>query len=54
LRAWVSDDDGRSFRLRELARSADDNDHPRLVRRGGEAFAVWRTAKEVRVERVLP
>ena len=54
LRAWVSDDDGRSLRLRELARSADDNDHPRLVRRGGEAFAVWRTAKEVRVERVLP
>ena len=54
LRAWVSDDDGRSFRLRELARSADDNDHPRLVRRGSEIFAVWRTAKEVRVERVLP
>ena len=54
LRAWVSEDDGRSFRLRELARSADDNDHPRLVRRGDEAFAVWRTAKEVRVERVLP
>ncbi len=54
LRAWVSDDDGRSFRLRELARSADDNDHPRLVRRDGELFAVWRTVKEVRVERVLP
>ena len=54
LRAWVSDDDGRSFRLRELARSADDNDHPRLVRRGGEVFAVWRNVKEVRVERVLP
>ena len=54
LRAWVSDDDGGSFRLRELARSADDNDHPRLVRRDGEIFAVWRTVKEVRVERVLP
>jgi hypothetical protein len=54
LRAWVSDDDGVSFRLRELARSADDNDHPRLVRRDGEIFAVWRTVKEVRVELVLP
>jgi hypothetical protein len=54
LRAWVSDDDGRSFRLRDLARSADDNDHPRLVRRGDDIFAVWRTLKEVRVERVLP
>lgn len=54
LRAWVSDDDGRSFHQRELARSADDNDHPRLVRRDGEIFAVWRTVKEVRVERVLP
>jgi hypothetical protein len=54
LRAWVSGDDGRSFQLRELARSVDDNDHPRLVRRDQEVFAVWRTSREVRVERVLP
>lgn len=54
LRAWVSGDDGRSFQLRELARSVEDNDHPRLVRRDQEVFAVWRTSREVRVERVLP
>ena len=54
LRAWVSGDDGHSFQLRELARSADDNDQPRLVRRDQQVFAVWRTLNEVRVARVLP
>ena len=54
LRAWVSGDDGRTFQLRELSRSTDDNDHPRLVRQERNVFVVWRTLKEVRVHRVLP
>jgi hypothetical protein len=54
LRAWVSSDDGRTFQLRELSRSTDDNDHPRLVRQERNVFVVWRTLKEVRVHRVLP
>ena len=49
-RAWVSVDDGRSFATRELGRSADDNDHPLLVKRGEQIFALWRTAQGVRVE----
>jgi hypothetical protein len=52
LRAWVSNDDGEHFSLRELASTALDNDHPRLASGGGGADAtgsarplvvVWRT-----------
>lgn len=53
-RAWVSDDIGRSFMLRELGRTSEDNDHPRLARRGDQVFAVWRTTEGVQVERVIP
>lgn len=53
-RAWVSRDGGRTFALRELGRSTDDNDHPRLARRGSQIFALWRTAQGVQVERMVP
>ncbi len=53
-RAWVSSDDGRTFALKELGRSADDNDHPLLAKRGAQIFALWRTASGVRVERIVP
>jgi hypothetical protein len=53
-RAWVSHDDGRSFVLRELGRSAEDNDHPLLARRGEQIFALWRTTRGVRLERLVP
>lgn len=53
-RAWVSRDDGRSFTLRELGSTADDNDHPLLLRRGEQLFALWRTSQGVRVERIHP
>ena len=52
MKAWVSDDDGRQFRTRVLARSAEDSDHPRLAGRDGEAVVVWRTRKEWHVERL--
>jgi hypothetical protein len=54
LRAWVSGDDGRHFVLKDLARSASDNDHPLLARRGSQIFALWRTTAGVRVERLAP
>ena len=54
LRAWISDDDGRSFALRDLARTAEDNDHPLLLARGEDLFAVWRTTQGVQVERMFP
>lgn len=50
LRAWISKDGGRSFALRELAASPDDNDHPRLVQRGDRIVALWRHAKGIHVE----
>ncbi len=53
-RAWVSVDDGHSFALKELGRSASDNDHPLLAQRGEQIFALWRTAEGVRVERLFP
>lgn len=53
-RAWLSADDGRNFTLRELGRSADDNDHPLLALKGTEIFALWRTLKGVQVEKLVP
>jgi hypothetical protein len=49
LRAWVSDDGGGRFVLRELGRTAAANDHPRLARRDDRLVAVWRTDQEIRV-----
>jgi hypothetical protein len=49
LRAWVSDDGGARFALRELGRSPAPNDHPRLARRDDRVVVVWRTDPEIRV-----
>lgn len=54
LRAWLSGDDGASFTLRELARTAQDNDHPLVLARGGQFFVIWRTADEIRVVPAQP
>ncbi|WP_374674380.1 hypothetical protein [Ideonella sp.] len=43
LRAWVSTDGGRQFRLREIDATPLDNDHPRLLVRGGRFLVFWRT-----------
>lgn len=50
LRAWLSADGGRRFRLRELAASPLDNDHPRLVASGKRIAVVWRTEHEIHFE----
>jgi hypothetical protein len=49
LRAWVSEDGGARFALRELGRSPAPNDHPRLARRNDRVVVVWRTDPEIRV-----
>jgi hypothetical protein len=49
LRAWVSDDGGARFAVRDLGRSEAENDHPRLAGRGDRLVVVWRTQQEVRV-----
>ena len=50
LKAWVSDDDGRHFNLRQLARTAADSDYPRLVRKGAQLFVLWNTTGKRHVE----
>ena len=54
LRAWESSDGGRRFTLRELADTPLSNDHPRLARLGERWVVVWRTAREIRIETLLP
>jgi hypothetical protein len=49
-RAWLSGDNGQTFKLSELGSTPDDNDHPLLLQRGPQIFALWRTTQGVRVE----
>jgi hypothetical protein len=53
LGALVSIDAGKTFEIREIARTTGDNDHPLLVRKGKALYAVWRTTQETLVERLL-
>lgn len=53
-RAWVSNNDGRNFQLRELGASSDDNDHPLLIKKSRQIYALWRTTEGVRVEAIVP
>lgn len=53
-RAWISRNDGREFALRELGKAAGDADHPRLVRRDRQIYALWHTTGGVHVERLVP
>lgn len=46
LRAWVSEDDGAHFSLRELASSGGDSDYPRLLRKGQQIFVIWNTTEQ--------
>lgn len=54
LRAWLSTDDGAHFTLRELAASAEENDHPRLLATPAGIRVLWRTAKEIHALPILP
>lgn len=50
LNAWVSDDDGQHFALRQLARTEADSDYPRLVRKGAQLFVLWNITGKLHVE----
>ena len=54
LRGWLSTDGGQHFALRELARSSDENDQPRLVTAGDAIHVVWRTEKDIHELRLTP
>ncbi len=50
LKAWLSDDDGRHFRLRQVARSSALADNPLLLRKGAQLFVIWNTQGKTYVE----
>jgi hypothetical protein len=54
LKAWLSNDDGAHFKLRELVAVTGLNDQPHLVRTAQQALVVWRTEGEIRVLPLLP
>ncbi len=49
LRAWLSDDGGRHFTMRELAATELENDYPRFAQLGERIAVIWRTEHEVQV-----
>ncbi len=51
ISAWVSQDNGKHFKLSTLFTSPFDNDHPRLISRAGTIAVVWRTEKDFHVHR---
>lgn len=53
-RAWVSEDGGQRFALRELARTTQDSDHPKLFLAGSAIYGHWRSTEGVRIERLTP
>lgn len=50
LKAWLSDDDGRHFRLKQVARSSAPADNPLLLRKGTQLFVIWNTQGKTYVE----
>lgn len=52
LRAWISDDEGRHFSLRELSSSNRENDHPRIAVQGARIAIVWRTEDDIQVHEI--
>lgn len=52
LKAWVSSDGGRTFKLQKLAEATGYNDHPRLVQTGPRMVVVWRQTTEIQVHEI--
>jgi hypothetical protein len=50
LKAWISDDDGRHFKLREIASSKLESDYPQLLNKGGKIYVIWNTTGKRHVE----
>lgn len=50
LKAWISDDEGRHFKLKEIASSQLDSDYPQLLSKGGKIYVIWTTTGKRHVE----
>jgi hypothetical protein len=54
LRAWLSRDAGKTFRLETLSRTLTRSDNPRLAQLGDRMVVVWRTEQEIQVHELRP
>jgi hypothetical protein len=50
MKAWVSEDDGQHFSLKQLARTEGDSDYPRLLRKDDKLFVIWNTSGKRHVQ----
>lgn len=52
LKAWISRDAGKTFEVRELARTQGNNDQPRLVADASRIVVVWRTEERAEIHAI--
>lgn len=50
LRAWISEDDGQHFQIKNIARSTAENGYPQLLTKNGKIYLVWSTVGKHYVE----
>jgi len=53
LKAWLSRDSGKSFELKNIAETAGNNDHPRLVQLGSRMAVVWRLSEDIKAYEII-
>jgi hypothetical protein len=53
LKAWLSHDFGRTFKLKNIDDAIGSNDHPRMVQTGARMFVVWRLSQEVKAYEII-
>ncbi len=52
VKAWVSRDNGKNFQERLIKKTALDNDYPQLLEKSGDIYLLWRTEREIYVEKI--
>jgi hypothetical protein len=52
LKAWISNDGGKSFETRVLATARGNNDQPHLVTNGTRMVVVWRTEEKAQIHEI--
>ncbi|MFN9748116.1 MAG: hypothetical protein ACK53K_00580 [Burkholderiales bacterium] len=52
LKAWVSSDGGKSFKLHTLGTAVGANDHPRLAQSNSRIALVWRTLNGLQIHEI--
>lgn len=52
VKAWVSRDNGKNFQEHLIKKTSLDNDYPQLLEKSGDIYLLWRTEKEIYVEKM--